>query len=76
MTPYDKKYSIKIVSYDLNLNYGKELDEFKKRDRFNTYSSGEVREVPEQYHQRTTLEVELNEEEFIAIKKAVLETFK
>lgn len=71
------KYKITVIRYDENIDYEKEMAEYKEnsaRDimyqRFDERISPPEKELPSR-----SLEVFLTEEEYNAVKKSVLETF-
>ena len=61
---------LQITKFDINDNYQNEIEEYQNRNRY----ANDV-ERPEREIVKNILEVSVTEEQFTAIRKAVLENF-
>lgn len=70
------KYKITVIKYDKNPDYEAEMAKWKESQERNWgYRNEPMREEPSLQRAERSLEVFLTEEEYTAIKKAVLEQF-
>jgi len=72
------KYKITIIKYEKNENYEEEMAKWKESTTINYgyIGSAPMKNEPQIEVAKRSLEVFLTEEEYNAIKKSVLETFK
>lgn len=64
------KYKIEITRLVENKNYNEQAKAYNERQRYGHY--GDQGSMPEPYHQDKALSVDLTEDEFKEIKKAVM----
>ena len=67
------EYEIKIVIYGENKDYDKQLESYKSRDRYRDCTSVDGGGYPEKMIAVKCLETRLDQEQFEAVRKAVLE---
>lgn len=70
------KYHIKIVKSQPNENYKEELKACKQSNRGYGMSMEEASQLPKEYADLRVLEVVLTEEEYRAVKSAVIKVFE
>ena len=72
------KYKITIIKYEKNDNYEAEMTKWKEDNRNGYFPqrNGYSEDAPKPENTTRSLEVLLTEEEYNAVKKSVLETFK
>jgi len=66
------KYKLTVVSLTENPKYAEELEAANSRRQYPQYG-GEGVSFPHQFIENRTLEVELTEQEYKAVRKAVIE---
>jgi len=66
------QYRLTITKFVPNPNYDKEMEEYENRNRYNRPNS----EHPVSTLEEKLMYVTLDEKQYEAVKKAVLETFK
>jgi hypothetical protein len=67
-------YKINVFRKELNPNYAKEREEFQQKNRGRFYDEGNA-EIPQQFISINALATEISEEQFNAIRKAVINNF-
>lgn len=70
----NKQYKILVQEFRLNENYKKELEKYNERT--NRYNSN-VNDFnkPNEFIENKCLETTLNEKQFLAMQKSIIETF-
>lgn len=67
-------YRLQVTKFVKNEGFEKEMEEYRDRTKYG-YGSGMDIEHPVDTREERRLEVELSDEEYEAVKKAVLSTF-
>lgn len=71
------KYKITVIKYDKNPDYESEMAKYKEAQaQYRGFRDEPMREEPSTTKAERSLEVFLTEEEYNAVKKAVLTTFE
>ena len=65
---------LQITKYEDNVRYEAELDAYKERNKYRN-NSFEDSNYPQRETAKNIMEVFITEEQFVAIRKAVLEVF-